>query len=88
MYTINITHRGDDSPTTYKIFRKDEADKQDIKYVYWKDARTGDYVVSDDKYVAKCINRREYPGNRDNTNIYLRFPWGYTFFNPKYTSRN
>ena len=87
MYTINITHKGDKEPTTYKIYRKDEADTQNIEYIYWKEADSGQYALSDDKYVAKCISRREYPGNRNNTNIYLRFPWGYTFFNPKYNSK-
>jgi len=87
MYTINITHRGDETPTTYTIYRAEEAKKNDIKYKYWKDADTGDYAISDDNFVAKVISRREYPGNRNSINIYLRFPWGYTFFSPKYPSK-
>ena len=47
----------------------------------------GQYAISDDDYVAKVINRREYPSNHNKDNIYLRFPWGYTFFNPKYASK-
>ena len=86
MYTINIDHK-DKGLTTYNVYRKQEADDKGIKYVYWKMVQPGGYAISDDNYVAKCINRKEYPSNHDKNNIYLRFPWGYTFFNPKYASK-
>ena len=87
MYTINIKHKGDTDHTTYTIYRAEEAKKQGIEYKYWKDAEKGDYALSDDDFVAKVINRREYSDNSTGTNIYLRFPWGYTFFSPKYPSK-
>ena len=87
MYTINIKHKGDTDHTTYTVYRAKEAKENDIKYKYWKDADTGDYAISDDDFVAKVINRREYADNGTGTNIYLRFPWGYTFFSPKYPSK-
>ena len=87
MYTINIKHKGDTDHTTYTIYRADEAKKQGIEYKYWKDAEKGDYALSDDDFVAKVINRREYSDNSTGINIYLRFPWGYTFFSPKYPSK-
>ena len=87
MYTINIKHKGDNTPTTYTIYRAKEAEKNNIEFKYWKDAETGEYAISDDDYVAKVINRREYTGNRGFSNVYLRFPWGYTFFTPKYPSK-
>ena len=86
MYTINIDHK-DKGLTTYTVYRKEEADKQGIEYVYWKLAQVGDYAISDDDYVAKVIKRKKYPSNHNKENIYLRFPWGYTFFNPKYASK-
>ena len=86
MYTVNIDHK-DKGLTTYTIYRKEEADKEGIEYVYWKMADLGQYAISDDEYVAKVINRKEYPSNHNKDNIYLRFPWGYTFFNPKYASK-
>ena len=87
MYTINIKHKGDKEVTTYTIYRAKEAKENDITYKYWKDADTGDYAISDDDFVAKVISRREYADNSTGTNIYLRFPWGYTFFSPKYPSK-
>ena len=41
MYTITINHR-DGNTKTYKIFRKEEARKEGIDYVYWKEAQNGD----------------------------------------------
>ena len=86
MYTINIDHK-DKGLTTYTVYRKEEADKEGLKYVYWKMADVGQYAISDDDYVAKVIKKKEYPSNHNKDNIYLRFPWGYTFFNPKYASK-
>ena len=87
MYTVNIHHKGDENPTSYRIYRKDEADSGNIEYKYWKDADAGEYALSDDEYVAKVISRREYKSNNKIPNVYLRFPWGYTFFSPKYKSK-
>tara|TARA_Y100000593_G_scaffold19653_1_gene39379 strand:+ start:3098 stop:3853 length:756 start_codon:yes stop_codon:yes gene_type:complete len=86
LYTINIEHK-DKGLTTYSVYRKKEADEKGIDYVYWKMVKPGGYAISDDDYVAKCINRKEYPSNHNKDNVYLRFPWGYTFFNPKYASK-
>tara|TARA_R100001163_G_C5033132_1_gene172849 strand:+ start:424 stop:1170 length:747 start_codon:yes stop_codon:yes gene_type:complete len=82
MYTIDIHHKGDNAPTTYKIFKKEEADSENIQYKYWREAREGEYGISDDNYVAKVISKSVY----NPTSIYVRYPYGYTFFNPKYES--
>ncbi len=82
MYTIDIHHKGDNAPTSYKIYRKKEADKHNLEYKYWREAGEGEYGISDDDYVAKVISRAIYKSN----SIYIRYPFGYTFFNPKYTS--
>ena len=82
MYTIDIHHKGDPKVTTYTIFKKEEAKDKDIDYKYWRDANEGEYGISDDNYVAKVISRSEYKP----TSIYIRFPFGYTFYNPNYSS--
>ena len=35
MYTIDIHHKGDKTPTTYKVFDKKEADSKEIDYKHW-----------------------------------------------------
>ena len=82
MLTIDIHHKGDKEPTTYKIFDKKEADSNEINYKYWREANEGEYGLSDDDYVAKVISRAKYK----SSSIYIRFPYGYTFFNPNYNS--
>jgi len=82
VYTIDIHHKGDKDPTTYKVYRQEEADKDNLPYKYWRKANEGEYGVSDDNYVAKVISKSIYKP----TSIYVRFPYGYTFFNPKYDS--
>jgi len=86
MYTINIKHK-DQGMVTYKIYRKEEANKDGINYKYWKEAEAGDYAISDDDYVSKVIKKTSYDANDGRTSVYMRFPWGYTFYNPKYDSK-
>ena len=86
MYEISIKHRGQ-GDVVYNVYRKNEADEQEIDYKYWRDAKEGEYAVSDDDYVSKVITKRVYKANDGRNSVYLRFPWGYTFFNPKYPSK-
>ena len=82
MYTIDIHHKGDKKPTSYKIYNKTEADDKEIKYKEWRKANEGDYAISDDEYVAKVISKSVYKP----TSVYIRLPYGYTFYNPRYSS--
>ena len=81
MYTIKMNHK-DIGPTVYTIYKESEAKANEIPYVYWKEANKGEYAVSDDGYVAKVINKKIYKNTSGKDNVYLRFPWGYTFFAP------
>ena len=82
MYTIEIHHKGDKEATTYFIYKESEAKEEGIEYKYWRDANEGEYGLSDDGYIAKVITRAVYKP----TSIYIRYPYGYTFFNPNYTT--
>ena len=86
MYTIDIRHK-DKGLVSYKVYRKEEADKEKINYKYWKEAKEGDYAVSDDEYVSKVIKKKSYDAVDGRSSVYMRFPWGYTFYNPKYPSK-
>jgi hypothetical protein len=86
MYTIDIRHK-DIGLVSYRVYRKEEADKEKINYKYWKEAGEGDYAVSDDDYVSKVIKKKEYDAMDGRSSVYMRFPWGYTFYNPKYPSK-
>ena len=87
MYIIKIKHRGDKEETHYPIYQEREAKERNITYKPWKDADAGDNAVTDDKYVATVLSRREYTDNTGRKNIYMRFPFGYTFFSPKHKTK-
>tara|TARA_R110002020_G_scaffold360382_1_gene573039 strand:+ start:1497 stop:2243 length:747 start_codon:yes stop_codon:yes gene_type:complete len=82
MYTIDIHHKGDENPTTYMVLKKEEADEKNLSYKHWREADEGEYGLSDDDYVAKVISKSSYKP----TSIYVRYPFGYTFYNPRYKS--
>ena len=87
MYIIKIKHKGDTEATQYPIYKESEAKQRGINYKQWKNANVGDNALSDDKYVATVLSRREYVDNTGRTNIYMRFPFGYTFFSPKHKTK-
>ena len=82
MYNIEIHHKGDSSATSYSIYKESEAKDKNIKYKYWRDANEGEYGISDDGYVAKVITKSTYKP----ISVYIRYPYGYTFYNPNYKS--
>lgn len=85
MYEIQINHTKENGgPTTYRIYTQKECDKEGKNYVYWKDAGEGDLALSDDGYVAPVIKKKEYIKGNGNKSVYLRLPWGYFMWNPKY----
>jgi len=81
MYTITIKHK-DIGAKTYEIYTKEEADREGLEYSHWRDAREGQWALSDDGFVSKVIKRKSYKGTNKIDNVYLRFAWGYTFYNP------
>ena len=83
METISIKHR-DKGLTKYEIYTVKEMDRLGKVYVPWQNAEIGDWAWSDDGYCAKVINRKVYPNNHGQTSTYIRLPWGYFLWNPKY----
>tara|TARA_R100001510_G_scaffold57752_1_gene67444 strand:- start:6198 stop:6959 length:762 start_codon:yes stop_codon:yes gene_type:complete len=81
MYTITIQHK-DVGSKTYEIYTKEEADSEGLQYSHWREANEGDWALSDDGFVSKVIKRKSYKGIDKIDNVYLRFAWGYTFYNP------
>ena len=87
MYVISINHKNV-GKTNYNVYREEEAKKEGLDYVHWKEAQQGEWAVSDDGYVALVIKRKEYRDKPNKkTNVYIRFPWGYNFFNPNGNSQ-
>ncbi len=87
VYEISIKHK-DKGRVNYNIYTKEEADAKSIPYKPWYEAEIGEYALSDDNYVAEVIQRKEYTAKNGVDNIYVRVPWGYTFYAAKYATPN
>ena len=85
MYTITIKHKGVGAKV-YDVLSVEEANEQKIPYKHWKQAKEGEYAASDDGYVSRVIKRKTY-NPKDKPMDYIRFAWGYTFYNPRYAGK-
>ena len=83
MYEITIKHR-QKGTRTYNILTKSEADEESLEYKHWTTAEIGDYALTDDNYVALVLQKKIYEANNGTSNHYIRLPFGYAFYNPKY----
>ncbi len=60
----------------YKIYTIEEADKLNITYLHWKEAHIGDYALSDDGYVGKCIGRKTYTDKKGRVKTFIKLSYG------------
>lgn len=75
----------------YEVYTKEEFKKIGKKYKYWNKCSPGDWGISDDGYVAECIQRNIY-----GTSVEMVFPYGRQWdkktakleFEPHYYSKN
>ena len=86
MYEITIKHK-EKGTRSYNILTKSEADREKVEYKYWKTAEIGDYALTDDDYVALVLQKKVYDANNGLSNTYIRLPFGYAFYNPKYPGK-
>ena len=91
---IKITRRlkvNNYESTDYEVYTKEEFQKTGKKFVHWNRCNPGDWGISDDGYVAECLQRNIY-----GTSIEMVFPYGRQWakktakleFEPHYYSKN
>ena len=91
---IKITRRlkaNNFESTDYEVYTKEEFQEIGKKYKHWNRCSPGDWGVSDDGYVAECLQRNIY-----GTSIEMVFPYGRQWvsktgkleFEPHYYSKN
>jgi hypothetical protein len=91
---IKITRRlkvNNFESTDYEVYTKEEFQKIGKKYKHWNKCNPGDWGISDDGYVAECLQRNIY-----GTSIEMVFPYGRQWakktakleFEPHYYSKN
>ena len=73
---IRIKRLYDRKQTTFIVYTKDEADENNFNYVHWKQADTGDFAITDDEYVMKCLGRKSYTDKNGNVKTFIRLSGG------------
>jgi len=74
----------DGEKVPFRVYAQDEADELGIAYVHWKECTDGDYGLSDDGYVGKCMYRREYVTSKNKRSTVVKLCYG-TAFISKYS---
>ena len=64
------------SVKVYNIYTLEEAEDARLDYVHWKLAKTGDYALSDDGFVGKCIGRKDYTDKKGRVKSFIRLAYG------------
>ena len=59
----------------FNIYSREEADKLGIRYVNWRDAKKGDWVLSDDGYVGECLKIYGPYGKRQSRQFMFSFAY-------------
>jgi hypothetical protein len=73
---IVLTKRCSNVKRKFNIYTRSEADKKNIKYIYWKDCKIDKWAISDDDFVFKLIYRKTYTDKNSRTKTFYRFPFG------------
>lgn len=64
---------------TYPVYTEQEAKDKALPYKYWKDCQAGELGISDDKFVAECINIKIYKNA-----VEVQFPYGKMWLGDRY----
>lgn len=67
----------------FHIYPQAEADEKGIEYVHWREAREGDWALSDDGYVGECLDvMGPYTNYQGSKAIFMIFSYGKVFDSP------
>ena len=69
----------DGEKVRFKVYSIDEAEDLGIDYVHWKECKDGDWGLSDDGYVGKCLYRRVYKAKYRKPSTAIKLCYGMAF---------
>tara|TARA_A100000172_G_C3031900_1_gene107028 strand:+ start:282 stop:1055 length:774 start_codon:yes stop_codon:yes gene_type:complete len=73
---MKIKRRINGKTSHYPVFTKEEAATKGFAIIYWKEAQTDDWAYTDDNYVAKCYDRKDYTDKNGNTKTFVKLTCG------------
>ncbi len=65
----HVVRSVDGTQISFPVYSEEEAKEKGIEYVEWRDSHPGDWAVSDDGFVALCLNRKEYSKKGSNRKV-------------------
>ena len=68
-----------DNPGIFTVYTKDEADKEGIEYVQWRNAEEGDWSLTDDGFVMELVRTNKYTDHKGGTKQFMTFSAGATW---------
>lgn len=71
--------------TEYPVYTREEADALGIQYRHWRETTAGSFGISDDGFVAECVQAFEYTDKKGRTRRLVTFPYGRGWANGKKT---
>lgn len=78
-----IRHKDNRGEVNYICYTKEEAMEQGITFVPWQNANIGDWIISDNNLVAKCIQAKTYTTKKNRKNRYIKTAFGCAYYKPK-----
>src|SRR5690554_2365459 len=74
----------DGRPRTCHVYTEAEARAEGLSFVPWREARPGDWALTDDGYVGECLRRQEYTDPSTKTpRVFLTFTFARVWAGPK-----
>lgn len=77
-----ITRKIKGQQREYSVYSQDEADAASMAYKHWKEAQEGDWALSDDGYVARCLSSKAYPSRSGKPTVYVLLSFGAQWATP------
>jgi hypothetical protein len=60
----------------YNIYTEEEAESEGLPYLHWKQAKEGDYAITDDGYIGLCIGRKGYTDKNGRVKTFVKLCHG------------
>jgi len=73
---MKIKRRIKGKTKNYPVYSKAEALSKGLEFVYWREAETGNWALTDDNYVAECFDRKNYTDKAGQTKTFIKLTCG------------
>ena len=73
---VEITRKINGKTGKYPVYTKEQAQDKKLDYIYWRQAKIGDWGLTDDGYVAECYDRKNYTDKNGRVKTFVKLTCG------------